>query len=192
MGTETRALQRHQDGIDPSPGGVLFFACPKKRTKRKGSPAAETTPVDGLRNRRGKNSLRSNSLPLFPGSAPRRPAQRQRAVCFPGNPPCPAPPSRRGQPPTSRRGILRGIVPTLRVGTPPRTLQRPLILPTTNNRTHPTIAGMARSEKSGTCGGACGARETNATLDKTILLTMELGNDPGTPNPVQKHHRSSG
>ena len=67
----------------PSPGGVLFFACPKKRTKRKGSPAAETTPVDGLRNRRGKNSLRSNSLPLFPGSAPRRPAQRQRAVVLP-------------------------------------------------------------------------------------------------------------
>ena len=75
-----RTFQRHQNGVDPSPGGVLFFACPKKRTKRKGSPAAETTPVDGLRNRRGKNSLRSNSLPLFPGSAPRRPAQRQRAV----------------------------------------------------------------------------------------------------------------
>ena len=67
----------------PLPGGVLFFACPKKRTKRKGSPAAETTPVDGLRNRRGKNSLRSDSLPLFPGSAPRRPAQRQRAVVLP-------------------------------------------------------------------------------------------------------------
>ena len=84
-------LQRHPDGIDPSPGGVLFFACPKKRTRRvvcatplrKGSPAAETTPVDELRNRRGKNSLRSNSLPLFPGSAPRRPAQRQRAVVLP-------------------------------------------------------------------------------------------------------------
>ena len=73
-------LQRHPDGLVPSPGGVLFFACPKKRTKRKGSPAAETTPVAGLRNRRGKNSLRSNSLPLFPGSAPRRPPQRQRAV----------------------------------------------------------------------------------------------------------------
>ena len=38
-------LQRHQDGLDPSPGGVLFFACPKKRTKRKGRPAAETTPA---------------------------------------------------------------------------------------------------------------------------------------------------
>ena len=76
-------LQRHPDGLVPSPGGVLFFACPKKRTKRKGSPAAETTPVGGLRNRRGKNSLRSNSLPLFPGSAPRRPAQRQRAVVLP-------------------------------------------------------------------------------------------------------------
>ena len=79
-------LQRHQNGLAPSPGGVLFFACPKKRTKRKGSPAAETTPVDGLRNRRGKNSLRSNSLPLFPGSAPRRPAQRQRAVFLPRRP----------------------------------------------------------------------------------------------------------
>ena len=79
-------LQRHPDGLVPSPGGVLFFACPKKRTKRKGSPAAETTPVDGLRNRRGKNSLRSDSLPLFPGSAPRRPAQRQRAVVLPRKP----------------------------------------------------------------------------------------------------------
>ena len=79
-------LQRHQDGVDPLPGGVLFFACPKKRTKRKGSPAAETTPADGLRNRRGKNSLRSDSLPLFPGSAPRRPAQRQRAVFLPRKP----------------------------------------------------------------------------------------------------------
>ena len=106
---DVRTLQRHQNGVDPSPGGVLFFACPKKRTKRKGSPAAETTPVDGLRNRRGKNSLRSNSLPLVPGPAPRRPAQRQRAVCFPGNPPCPAPPSRRGQPPTPRRGSMRRI-----------------------------------------------------------------------------------
>ena len=96
----------------PLPGGVLFFACPKKRTKRKGSPAAETTPVDGLRNRRGKNSLRSNSLPLSPGSAPRRPAQRQRAVFVPGDPSCPEPPSRRGQPSTSRRSILREIVPT--------------------------------------------------------------------------------
>ena len=95
-GTPPRTLQPHQNAIDPLPGGVLFFACPKKRTKRKGSPAAETTPVDGLRNRRGKNSLRSNSLPLFPGSAPRRPAQRQRAVFFPRNTPCPAPPSLAG------------------------------------------------------------------------------------------------
>ena len=108
-GTPPRTLQPHQNAIDPLPGGVLFFACPKKRTKRKGSPAAETTPVAGLRNRRGKNSLRSNSLPLVPGSAPRRPAQRQRAVFFPGNPPCPAPPSRRGQPPTPRQGSMRRI-----------------------------------------------------------------------------------
>ena len=87
-------LQRRPDGIAPSPGGVLFFACPKKRTRRvvcatplrKGSPAAETTPVDGVRNRRGKNSLRSDSLPLVPGSAPRRPAQRQRAVVLPRKP----------------------------------------------------------------------------------------------------------
>ena len=84
--TPPRTLQPHQNAIDPLPGGVLFFACPKKRTKRKGSPAAETTPVDGLRNRRGKNSLRSNSLPLVPGSAPRRPAQRQRAVVLPRKP----------------------------------------------------------------------------------------------------------
>ena len=91
------AWERHPDAPaspnrqHPSPGGVLFFACPKKRTRRvvcatplrKGSPAAETTPVAGLRNRRGKNSLRSDSLPLVPGSAPRRPAQRQRAVFLP-------------------------------------------------------------------------------------------------------------
>jgi len=38
----------------------------KKRTKRKGSHAAETTPVAKARNRRGKNSLRSDSLPLHP------------------------------------------------------------------------------------------------------------------------------
>ena len=36
-----------------------------------------------------------------------------------------------------------GSSPRSSVGTPPRTLQRPLFLPTTNNRTHPTIAGMA-------------------------------------------------
>ena len=109
-------LQRYPDGITPLPGGVLFFACPKKRTKRKGSPAAETTPVDGLRNRRGKNSLRSNSLPLSPGSAPRRPAQRQRAVFFPGDPSCPEPSSWRGQRSSSWRWRLRGIVPTLQRG----------------------------------------------------------------------------
>ena len=80
----------------PLAGRRSFFSCPKKRTKRKGSPVAETTPADGLRNRRGKNSLRSNSLPLSPGSAPRRPAQRQRAVFFPRNTPCPAPPSLAG------------------------------------------------------------------------------------------------
>ena len=45
---------------------ILFFACPKKRTKRKGSRATETTPAAKVRNRRGKNSLRSNSLPLHP------------------------------------------------------------------------------------------------------------------------------
>ena len=64
--------QRHQGGIDPSPGGVLFFACPKKRTKRKGSPAAETTPVDGLRNRRGQRptswqgSMGARIMPAIP------------------------------------------------------------------------------------------------------------------------------
>ena len=117
-------LQRHPDGLVPSPGGVLFFACPKKRTRRvvcatplrKGSPAAETTPVDGLRNRRGKNSLRSDSLPLSPGSAPRRPAQRQRAVFFPGNPSCPEPSAWRGQRLTSWRWRLWGLVPTLERG----------------------------------------------------------------------------
>ena len=56
--------------VVPSPGGVLFFACPKKRTKRNGSHAALTTPVDALRNRRGENSLRSNSSPLFPVAEP--------------------------------------------------------------------------------------------------------------------------
>ena len=45
---------------------ILFFACPKKRNKRKGSPAAETAPFAKVRNRRGNNSLRSNSLPLHP------------------------------------------------------------------------------------------------------------------------------
>ena len=49
---------------------------------RKGSPAAETAPFVGVRNRRGKNSLRSNSLPLHPvphpaarlsGKGPHRP-----------------------------------------------------------------------------------------------------------------------
>ncbi len=53
---------------------ILFFACPKKRTKRKGSHATETTPVAKARNRRGKQrvdgsnrrSLRSDSLPLHP------------------------------------------------------------------------------------------------------------------------------
>ena len=116
----------------PSPGGVLFFACPKKRTRRvvcatplrKGSPAAETTPVDELRNRRGKNSLRSNSLPLVPGSAPRRPAQRQRAVFFPGDPSCPEPPSWRGQRSCSQREFLRAIVPTLQRGNGVVTLPR--------------------------------------------------------------------
>ena len=52
----------------------------------------------------GENSLRSNSLPLFPGSAPRRPAQRQRAVCFPGDPSCREPSSWRGQRSSSRLG----------------------------------------------------------------------------------------
>ena len=133
----------------PSPGGVLFFACPKKRTKRKGSPAAETTPVDGLRNRRGKNSLRSDSLPLSPGSAPRRPAQRQRAVFFPGNPSCPASSSRRGQRRTSLPGIQRGSLPRWSVGTITRSRVTGLTekgisvagesRPTGENRKRPTV-----------------------------------------------------
>lgn len=109
-------LQRHQDGIAPSPGGVLFFACPKKRTKRKGSPAAETTPVDGLRNRRGKNSLRSDSLPLFPCSAPRRPAQRQRAVFHPRKPILPRITLSAGPAPHLTAGNSEGIVATLERG----------------------------------------------------------------------------
>ena len=140
-GNAVLTLQRHPDGIAPSPGGVLFFACPKKRTRRvvcatplrKGSPAAEKTPVAGLRNRRGKNSLRSDSLPLSPGSAPRRPAQRQRAVFVPGDPSCLAPSAWRGQRLTSWRWRLRGLVPTLERGND--RFPCPRIL----------IAGMARS-----------------------------------------------
>lgn len=52
--------------LSPCGMGILFFACPKKRTKRKGSRATETAPVAKFRNRRCKNSLRSNSLPLHP------------------------------------------------------------------------------------------------------------------------------
>ena len=100
----------------PSPGGVLFFACPKKRTKRKGSPAAETTPVDGLRNRRGKNSLRSDSLPLFPCSAPRRPAQRQRAVFLPRRPVMHRTVLSAGPAPHLTAGNSEGIVATLERG----------------------------------------------------------------------------
>jgi hypothetical protein len=50
------------------PAGAAFFSlrAQRKRIKRKGSPAAETAPVAEPRNRRGKNSLRSNSLPLHP------------------------------------------------------------------------------------------------------------------------------
>ena len=140
-----RTFQRHQNGVDPSPGGVLFFACPKKRTKRKGSPAAETTPVDGLRNRRGKNSLRSNSLPLFPGSAPRRPAQRQRAVPLPRKPALPRTTLLAGPAFHLAGGDSEGIVPTL---------QRGIAAPDApasacaadHQRSHSnTIAGMARS-----------------------------------------------
>lgn len=45
---------------------IPFFVCPKKRNQRKGSHATETAPTVKARNRRGKNSLRSNSLPLHP------------------------------------------------------------------------------------------------------------------------------
>ena len=57
----------------------LLFA-QKKVAKEKGQPAAETTPVDEARTRRGENSLRSNSSPLGSDSALRRPAQRQRRL----------------------------------------------------------------------------------------------------------------
>ncbi len=60
--------------LSPCGRGILFFACPKKRNKRKGSPAAETAPFAKVRNRRGNNSLRSNSLPLHP--VPRLAARR--------------------------------------------------------------------------------------------------------------------
>lgn len=115
-GNVVRTLQRHQNGLAPSPGGVLFFACPKKRTKRKGSPAAETAPADGVRNRRGKNSLRSNSLPLFPCSAPRRPAQRQRAVFHPRKPILPRITLSAGPAPHLTAGNSEGIVATLERG----------------------------------------------------------------------------
>ena len=128
VNTPPRTPQPHQNAIDPLPGGVLFFACPKKRTKRKGSPAAETTPVDGLRNRRGKNSLRSNSLPLFPGSAPRRPAQRQRAVFLPRKTAMPRTTLLAGPAFHLAGGDSEGIVPTL---------QRPPVLPITNDHTQP-------------------------------------------------------
>jgi len=42
----------------------------QKKDQKNGSHAALTAPVDALRNRRGKNSLRSNSLPLFPVAEP--------------------------------------------------------------------------------------------------------------------------
>jgi len=57
---------RRSHPLSPCGRGILFFACPKKRNKRKGSPAAETTPFAKVQNRRGNNSLRSNSLPLHP------------------------------------------------------------------------------------------------------------------------------
>jgi len=51
-----------------------FLCVPKEKKRRvvcatplrKGSPAAETTPFVEVWNRRGKNSLRSDSLPLHP------------------------------------------------------------------------------------------------------------------------------
>jgi len=42
----------------------------QKKEPKKDSRVAETTPVVEMRNRRGKNSLRSNSLPLFPALHP--------------------------------------------------------------------------------------------------------------------------
>ncbi len=60
------AFTKEQDQAIPA--GFPFFSlrAQRKRTKRKGSQATETTPVTKARNRRGKNSLRSDSLPLHP------------------------------------------------------------------------------------------------------------------------------
>ena len=73
----TTSFRINPNRSSPCGRGILFFACPKKRTKRKGSCVAETTPFDDLWNRRGKNSLRSNSLPLFSDFRARRTAQRR-------------------------------------------------------------------------------------------------------------------
>ena len=50
------------------PAGFPFFflRAQRKEPKKRAAKAAEKTPSVKVRNRRGKNSLRSNSLPLHP------------------------------------------------------------------------------------------------------------------------------
>ena len=97
-------LQRHQIGISPSSGGVLFFACPKKRTKRKGSPAAETTPVAGLRTGGAKTRCAQTVCPFFPVPHPAARLSAKGLFFVPENPSCPEPSAWRGQRSSPRLG----------------------------------------------------------------------------------------
>ena len=72
------AWVRTTRGCSLAGGRDFLLLAQKKVTKENGSPAAETTPVDELRNRQGeqrvglpnRRSLRSNSSPLFPVAEP--------------------------------------------------------------------------------------------------------------------------
>ena len=177
-----------------TPRRVAFFSLPaqRKEPKERAALPLRRPRSTGCGTGGARTRCAQTACPFFPVPHPADRLSAKGLFASPETRPAPHRPPGGASLPPRGGGFCGGSFPrSAWERHPGRSSVRLSCRPPTTAPTPPSRA-WPPSGKSGTCGGACRARETNATLDKTILPTMELGNDPGTPNPVQKHHRSSG
>ena len=143
-----------------TPRRVAFFSLPaqRKEPKERAALPLRRPRSTGCGTGGARTRCAQTACPFFPVPHPAARLSAKGLFFFPGNPPCPEPPSWRGQPSTSRQGILRGIVPTLqRENAAP---DAPASASADNHQQPhlpPSRAWPAPTEKSSTCGrsGPC-------------------------------------
>ena len=108
-------LQRPQHGIDPC--RVAFFSLPaqRKEPKERAALPLRRPRSTGCGTGGAKTRCAQTACPFFPVPHPAARLSAKGLFFFPGNPPCPAPPSWRGQPSTpQKRGQIYFLIASKR------------------------------------------------------------------------------